>query len=199
MCRVVGQNSDKFGFTVGYGVVRNSFETRSDFQNLGYETPKYGKAFQFSLDIKLSDNRFMGLGYSLQSTKKTLNTDITVNVEGFEQGVGILWQNYRLENEAQFYELYYRQKFNKRINATLGFFYYRRFNGNLFFDGQQYENKYFVIRDSKPRADDIGLFLALDYLFPIKNYVEIGLQAKVFYSFSGIEAITVAPIVRFNL
>ncbi|MGF1560273.1 MAG: hypothetical protein ACFCUL_14380 [Flavobacteriaceae bacterium] len=192
------QNKEKYEFSVGYGIVKNSYPTRNNVQGLGYDTPAFGKAFEFSMDILLSENRYLGLGYSLQSSSRTINNSVELNFEGTSAGLGILWDNYRLENETQFYDLHYRQVFSKKLNLTLGFFYYRRFSGDLDLNTDQFDIAYFVLSDQKFRGDDFGLSLSGMYMLTLKEYLKIGLQARVYYSFSGTEAFTATPVVRFS-
>ena len=181
---------------MGYGLSRNSFPTRNDIQGLNYSTPSSGKALDFSLDYRLSENRYIGLGYAMHNAASTINTDVAIALDDNSPGIGILWQNYRLENETQFYDIHYKQSFLQHLDVSVGFFYFRRFSGDVTLEGQQFENIYFVVSDSKFRGDDMGLSLSIGYFFKLKDYLALGLQGRAFYSFSGLQSISFAPTLK---
>ncbi len=184
---------DTFQFTAGYGLFYNEFEVLNDIPNIDYTTPKIGKMFEFSADYALSNNRFVGLGFAVTSNTSTVNSTVL-----FEEGLGLSFDNFRLEYENQFYDIHFRKEFKDHFHLTVGAIYYRYFSPNLGFNNLGTENIFIEFKNDIPRVDDLGISIALDYFFPIKDYIEIGLRGRLFYSLAGVEGISVSPLLKFS-
>ncbi len=127
---------DTFQFTAGYGLFYNEFEVLNDIPNIDYTTPKIGKMFEFSADYALSNNRFVGLGFAVTSNTSTVNSTVL-----FEEGLGLSFDNFRLEYENQFYDIHFRKEFKDHFHLTVGAIYYRYFSPNLGFKMMPYKDR----------------------------------------------------------
>ena len=184
---------DKFQFTAGYGLFYNEFEVLNDVPNIDYTTPKIGKIFEFSVDYALNNDRFVGFGFAVTSNTSTVNNNVL-----FEEGIGLSFDNFRLEYENQFYDIHFRKEFKNHLHLTVGLFYYRYFSPNLGFNNLGTENSFIEFKNDIARGDDLGISIAADYFFPIKDYFEIGLRGRLFYSLVGVEGISLSPLLKFS-
>ncbi|WP_396601975.1 hypothetical protein [Algibacter sp. R77976] len=182
----------RFQLEFGYGASlsgdfgKNDYQIFSDFD---FTIPLVGKNIEATLKYKLKNNRFIGIGYTEQSYVNTLN------------GIGVLgdrvlvFENYRLEEEVQYYELQYGKFFNNGLDFTISLFSIHYYQPIL--DVETINGKTgFVFSNVDPLIDDIGLSLALGCRIYEYNTIVISLRTRVFYSLNGLEAITLSPLVR---
>jgi hypothetical protein len=207
----------KFEFMVGYGLLQSDFRSTlsfaSPFEN-DYETPSIGPRVEFSLDYKLKDNKFIGIGYAQHSSSiritdnalfeslQIIETPTVIELLPVENGIATLlsFDNYRLRREVRHYNVHFRKKFQSGINLTIGAFFYQHFETYTFVTFSESQEAINIrFNETTGRADDFGAFGALDYTFLINNHIEIGVRGQVFYSFIGVESLTFAPIVRISL
>jgi len=186
---------DNYRFSVGYGLANGYFPTLNDIDEIDYNTPSLGRAFEFSFDFLLADGKSIGIGYAMQSMTRTIDDRQVIF-----RNTGLQFDNYRLEYETQFYDIHFRKQFKNRIGLTIGVFYYLSFQGHLRIESDGLENgvRFYSFSDYMAKNDNFGLSPALDYQFVIKKGLSIGLQARVFYTLAGIEAFSVTPIISFE-
>lgn len=56
----------------------------------------------------------------------------------------------------------------------------------------------FILNNDRQRADNLAISLAVDYYFPVKDYFEVGIRAKSYLTLSGLEPVSLSPIVKFS-
>ena len=55
-----------------------------------------------------------------------------------------------------------------------------------------------ILDNSYNNKDQFGFYASAGCLFPIKNNINLGIQTKAYYSFAGIETISLAPFIAFR-
>ncbi len=197
---VYSQENNRFEFSVSYGLAySNFFGYRAKIPDgitvpvpeLDIRTTDFGSVFELNLDYALPKNKFIGIGFARQQHSR--NIDDSVIVSNSE----LVLTNYRAIDQNQFYDIHFRKEFKNRFHLTLGLFYFFIYSNdfNFQFNGS---NLIYELKNDKQRADNIGLSLALDYYIPIKDYLEIGLRGKVYYSFAGVETVSLSPTLKLN-
>lgn len=185
--------NNKFEFLFSYGLAYNTFNKNSDDpENLiSINTPALGYYMELNLDYRLPNNRFIGVGYARQDHKE--------NIDNFDlsKSFGLLLDNYVSKYTKHFYDIHFRKEFDNRLHLTLGLFYnLYQFND---LDRVVVENNNFpMLSSDRMKGDEFGISLAVDYFFPIKEYFEIGLRGKMFYSLVEIESLTLSPVLKFS-
>lgn len=187
------ERQKKFQFEFGYGVsLSGDFEKNDAYksQGLQFGTPLIGKNIEAAVKYILPNRRFIGLGITVQSYVNTLN-----GVDRFNFGGVLGYRNFRLEEELQYYELQYGKFFDNGLDLTLSLFwinYYIPLVDSIpFSEGVELWNF-----DSLP--DDFGLAFGLGYRLYENNSINISLRVKTAVTLSGLEAITLTPLMRFN-
>ncbi|QLG45114.1 hypothetical protein [Costertonia aggregata] len=207
---------DKFQFMLGYGMLYSEYTSTlsfsSPFEN-DYETPNIGPRLEFSLDYKISDTDYIGIGYAQHAATRRVTDQgfyesvqlvegpDFINIVPVENGIPTLlsFQDFRLRREVRHYTVHFRRRFNKNLNLSVGLFIYQHFETFTFVSFNEFDQAIVAsINDTGGVVDDGGAFAALDYMFPLKDYVSIGVRGQIFYSFIGVESLTFAPIVRFS-
>ncbi len=187
---VFSQEQKDFGLelSTSYGMASDIFGNEKRF--LG--TPKYGSILNFDIDFALSKNRFIGIGFTRQLHSKNLNkrTDLSSISNSM-----VIFDNFRLSRQKNFYDVHFRKEFQNHLHLTFGLFYFQTYLNTLRFDFDG-TNEFYILTNEKQRPDNFGLSLSLDYFFPIKKYIEIGVRGKVFYTLDGAETLSFSPILK---
>lgn len=185
---------NNFEFLVSYGPAYNAFNKGSadDKTNIiSLQTPALGTFMELNIDYSLSRNRFLGLGYSNQVHS------IRIDNMNPSNSFGLLLDNYVSKYTKHFYDLHFRKEFQSHFHLTVGLFYnVYAFSSldSVMADGRVYP----LLRNDKMKGDEFGISLSGDYYFPIRDYFEIGIRGKVFYSLVEIESVSLAPILKFR-
>jgi len=192
------QEKNNFEFSVSYGVAYSDFfgfratvPPEITVPELDIRTTDFGSMIELNFDYALRERSFIGVGFSRQQHSKNIDDHVTVS------NSGLVLTNYRAIDQNQFYDFHYRKEFKNNLHLTLGLFYFLIYSNdfNFHLDGA---NLIYELKNDKQRSDNIGLSLAVDYYLPIKNYLELGLRGKVYYSFAGIETVSLSPILKIS-
>lgn len=184
----------RFQLEFGYGASlsgdfrKNDYQVFSDFD---FSTPLVGKNMEFALKYMFKNKRFIGVGFTEQSYVNILDGKGTIGDKI------LVFENYRLEEEVQYYELQYGKFFDNGLDFTISLFSIRYYQPILDQDSLNGKTG-FVFRNVDPLADDIGLSLALGCRIYQYSTIVVSLRTKVSFSFNGLEAITLSPLVRVN-
>lgn len=186
------EKQDRLEFTFSYGAAYNTYlGDQHIFKTNVY--PIFFKALEVNLDYRLSHNRFIGLGYSQHDGSFNMNDEYL-----FGSNSGVVLDNYRHILVNDYFEFRFRKAFENRLNLTAGLFYILFYRTHFSIDGQYEPYSLFVFWRDKPRADDFGISLALDYTIPIKDYMQLGIRTKAFFTLAGFETISLAPFIKFS-
>ena len=186
--------NNKFEFLFSYGLAYNVFNKNSSNDNsniVSLRTPALGTYMEFNLDYRLPNKRFIGLGYARQDHKE--------NIDNFDlfRSFGLVLDNYVSKYTKHFYDIHFRKEFDNKLHLTVGLFY------NLYqfntLDNAVIDNGYFPkLSSDKMKGDEFGISLAVDYFYPIKEYFEIGVRGKMYYSLVEIESVSLSPVLKFS-
>ncbi len=191
--------TDRFDFSVAYGIGYNNrwgrdFGGIPDYKNLNLEEfPKIIGVFELNFLYRLKENRFIGLNYSKLNYSNTLNESRYFQF----QDVMVILDNYKNLHTYQYFGIQFRQEFLPMFHFGVGLNYYVHQFNYLSLE-TKYGTTSFIGEDWKQRLDDLGLSASIDYYFPIKSYVQIGLRTKGFLTMMGFEAITLTPVLKFS-
>ncbi len=191
--------ANRFDFSVAAGVGYNhlwgkDFGGLHDYYYINLEEfPKLIGVFEVSFLFRLKENRHIGLTYS-----KLNYTNIINNTRYFSYyDVIIHLENYKNYHTYQYFGIEFRQEFIPRLHFGVGLNYYVHHFNYVSLEICD-DIPCFTGEDWKQRLDDLALTAFLDYYFPVKNYVQIGLRTKGFLTLSGFEAITLTPVLKFS-
>ncbi len=185
---------NQFEVSFAYGMAyHNLWWNSPGHEMLNLELSRIGHAFEFSFDFRLPHNRFIGLSYARQEV--STNLDDSYIIENYN--VVILLENYRNSEVRDFFGIDFRKEFNTKLHLSVGLFYYFYYSNLL---RRSYQEPYFYIiwANEKSRLDDLGIWLALDYYRPVRDYFNIGIRSRGFFTLSGFETITLTPVLKFS-
>lgn len=187
---IAQETPKRFQFEFGYGVSFSGDTEKNDFQrfeNFEFSTPLTGRNIEVVVKYVFKNKRFVGLGFTQQSYVNTLNGRAEFNNQT------LIFENYRLDEQLQYLELQYGKFFDNGLDFTISLlkaFYYQP----LFDQG----GGGFELSNTETRADDLGLAAALGFKIYSRNSFDFSIRTKIYYTLSGLEAITLSPLMRFN-
>jgi len=185
------QKNNRYEITALYGLSYDSFYEVGASDPVDLSGPILGSIMEFGFDYALPKDRFIGVSFAKQLHSKNIENNFLLSVSNS----GLTFDNYRISRQKNFYEVHFRKKFKNNFHLALGVFYFQTYI-NMFdfsFDGTNY---IYVLDNDKQRSDNFGLSLSLDYYFPIKDYLELGLRGKMVYTLDGIETVYLSPILK---
>lgn len=185
---MLSQENTKLDVSFSYGLSYADFNNSQQEDIIDFSYPKIGSFMDLNLDFKLKNNRFIGIGFSKEQHSKSIT-----EVDKFGN---IILDNYRNTMQKNFYDLHLRKKFNNNTNLSIGVFYYEDYFNTFDIGVTDEGNLYYIINDEKQRADDLGLFIAYNYMYPVQEYLKIGVNGKLYYSLNGIETIALLPTIN---
>ncbi|HBK70058.1 MAG TPA: hypothetical protein DDZ39_00100 [Flavobacteriaceae bacterium] len=182
---------NRYEVTAVYGLSYDSFYEAEASFSVDLSGPMFGSVMEFGLDYALPKNRFIGVAFTKQLHVKNIDKNILSTVSNS----GLSFDNYRISRQKNFYEVHFRKQFKNKFHLTLGVFYFQTYLNTLRFniDGV---NQIYALNNDKQRADNLGLSLSLDYYFPIREYLELGLRGKMVYTLDGAETVYLSPILK---
>lgn len=155
--------------------------------------PKMYLYYSAGFDIKLKENRYIGLEVAHQETSNRIS-----DIHLFSSvNSGILTDNYRNSHVWNYYGIHFRTEFSNNLHLTTGFFFYSE---HFTWIDVKYFDPYLLVIIENPhrRTDDFGLTAALGYSYPIKDYFRLGIRGRTFLTFVGFENITITPYLSFS-
>lgn len=180
----------KFSLNFSYGL--SIIDYNNNFgEAINLEIPTMGSFVDINLEYKVSQNKYLGLGFSRQQHAMNLNAVGAINSDTF-----IVLDNYRNIHQKDYVDIHFKTFFANNLNFNLGVFY--------FFDYMNTPD--FVTTDvgrvaaffnEQNRSDNLGLFIATGYLFKLNDFVNFGANAKLYYSLNGLETFAILP--TFNI
>lgn len=188
-------NESKLEFSFGLGVAHSPWSEDQGLSPLVLKTNHPGLISNMELNIQLPGNRHFGIGYSNMRHMGTLNQGIVV----LDQR-GFLLDNYKHIVNESFLDIHLRRKIVKNLNFTIGFYYHFLYTNE--FDlmvNPETEESVFIFTDASLYQDFMGAFAAVDYMWQIKEHYSFGIQSKLMYSFNGLEALSLSPVLRVKL
>lgn len=186
-------SNNRFEFLFSYGLAYNVFnKNNSDTDNIiSLETPALGHYMEFNVDYRLANNRFIGLGYARQDHRE--------NIDNFDlsRSFGLVLDNYVSKYTKYFYDIHFRKEFDNRLHLTLGLFYnLYQFNS---LENVATQGGYFPrLSSDTMKGDEFGISVGVDYFFPVREYFEIGIRGKMYYSLVEIESLSLSPVLKFS-
>jgi hypothetical protein len=188
--------TNRFDFSIAAGVGYNRYADLFSDQNsssINLDFPKLIFVSEINLNYRLKEGRYIGLNYSKLNYFKVLNTsrhyaDFDVTVE---------LKNYKNFDINHHFGILFGQEFLQRLHFGIGLSYFIRHFNRI---EKDYGEGVLIIRalDESQRIDDMALTAFLDYYFPVKSYVQIGLRTKGFLTMYGFEAISLTPVLKFS-
>lgn len=181
----------KFEFSYSYGMSYLEYAEMNPEDPLNLPVSSIGSFQELNFDFRLPKNRFIGLGLSRQQHSETINKNLI-----FRNGSELLLTNYENILQTNYIDIHFRQVFKNGFQLTFGFYYFNQTQ-----NGAQVS----IIEDSigiRLRGDsinDAGLFISPEYFFNVNKYLELGVKAKVYYTFGIFEAIALLPTARFKI
>ncbi len=191
---VVAQENKKthFDFSVSYGMSYIDYADYSSLDPVKLDIPAWGSFLEFNLDYKLKGNRYIGLGFSKQQHSKTINEQMRF----YNSNEVIVLDNYYNVHEKLFYDIHFGTTFKNNFSFNLGLSFFIDYYNRTYTD--RYANGDFVLVfvNEKNRSDHFSVFLSLEYYFPIRDYLELGIKGKFYYSLNGMENLSVLPTLK---
>lgn len=188
---------DKFIFSSSYGIAYIDFSGKiyalppEAENNIVSEINPVGTAMGFEVDYNVKNNNYLGIGFTRQHHSKKVSNTFTFGDNSF------VLDNYRFNLNKTLIDVRYKKVYNHFTWGAGLFYFWESFsapsvltNDNLGTD--------IVLDSNYNNADQFGLYASIGYYYPLKEYVDIGIQSKVYYSFSGLETITLAPFIAFK-
>lgn len=184
------ENKLSINFSYGLSIIdyTNSFD---DFINL--EIPTTGSFIDINLDYKIAKNKYLGVGFSRQQHSMSLTQGAELNTNTF-----LILDNFRNIHQKDFVDIHFKTVFSNNFNFNMGIFYFFDYLNmpDIFTENNQ---RFAVLFNETNRSDNYGLFLATGYFFKVNKYVNLGLNAKLYYSLNGIETIAILPTLNVTL
>jgi len=178
-------------FSYGAAFIDYGGSQAEEVLNLGI--PSIGSFYELNVDLVLTQNRHVGIGFSRQQHSNRVNDVFIVN-----NTTGIILSNYKNIHQKDFFDIHFRKSFNNKLQFTVGAFFFIE-DLNLAGFSPINELPVFVLENEKNRSDNFGLFGALEYFYPIRSNIEIGIKTKLYISLNGIETVALLPSLRVNI
>lgn len=194
-CTVYAQDKESHNFetTFSYGVAYIDYGGSLEDEILDTGIPSLGSFYEINVDLVLSKNRHLGIGFARQQHSNYIDDGVIVS-----NLTGLILDNFKNIHQKDFFDIHFRKAFENKLEFTVGaFFFIDKFNS---VDVQPInELPVFIISNEKNRADNFGLFGSLEYFYPIKEYLEIGVKSKLYISLNGVETVALLPSLRVNI
>lgn len=193
---IYGQQ-DKFIFNSSYGLAYLDFSGKiyalppDAENNIVAEINPIGTAMGFEIDYKIKNNNYLGIGFTRQHHSKKVNNTFTFGNDNF------ILDNYRFNLNKTLIDLRFKKVYSHFSWSAGLFYFWDSFSSPSILTNNNYGID-IVLDGNYNNADQFGLYAGLGYYYPIKDYVGIGLQSKIYYSFAGLETVTLAPYIAFN-
>lgn len=154
--------------------------------NLWFNTKDVGQAFNLNIEYKVFRNSYLGIGYLSEFFRTKTN----------QQLGNIVQKEFYNSKYLQAYDVHY-SKYFKHLSLTGGVFWYNE-QGNY----AHFTNDYETLElegEAWNRSDNLGVFAAVGYQYPIYEYLSVGIKAKGYFCiFEGFTTATLAPYISFK-
>ncbi|WP_298148540.1 hypothetical protein [Flavobacterium sp.] len=183
--------AQKINVGVAYGLAYTdlNYDEPDSPINLGF--PQIGTFVNFEVDMKLPKNRYFGVGFARQQHQNTIN----FNGDLGSGQTGLVLSDYNNLYQKDFYDIHFRKVFSNKFQFTFGAFYFRE-NYNTVTTEVIDNQIVYTISQTENRDDNLGLFASGDYLWPLNNFLDAGVKARIYFSIDGIESLVLSPTIR---
>ena len=190
-------NNEKYIFTTSYGISWINFDGKiyalppESNNNITSEVNSIGTIFSLEIDRNISKNNYIGIGFSRQHHSKKVSNDF------------VFGNNNLIYDQLQF-------NLNKNL-IDIRFkkmYQYFSWSGGLFYFWENFSSPSVLSKDNGGlniiqemnynNSDQFGVYASLAGFYPLKRNVKIGAQSKIYYSFAGIETISLSPFISFD-
>jgi hypothetical protein len=193
-----GQNNNRFIFASSYGLsyidyggkfyaLPPEFETN----NIVTDINSIGTVMGFELDYNIKNNNYVGVGFSRQHHSKKVNNTFYFNNNEFTL------DNYQSNLNKTLIDIRYKRVY-KYFTWSAGLFYFWESYATPSIYTNDSGGVNIILDNSYNNKDQFGFYASAGCLFPIKNNINLGIQTKAYYSFAGIETISLAPFIAFR-
>lgn len=182
----------KFSLNSFYGLAYSRYAEDNNYYPIDLSVPAIGSFYGMELEFKIPEDRHLGFSFSRQVHAKTIDQLYTIT----NGNIGILLNDFRVTNTTLFFDVHLRRKVAERLNFTVGLYYFLEYEHT--FDIEEVDSEfYYTITDiNKARADDFGPMVAVDYMLPVRDYLEFGLQGRAYFNLAGFQSAELHPTVR---
>lgn len=158
---------------------------------INLEIPTVGSFVDINLEYKVSQNKYLGLGFSRQQHAMNLNANSLLNTNTV-----LVFENFRNIHQKDYVDVHFKTFFANNLSFNLGVFYFFDYlnSAQVFTDNNV---RIAVLSNELNRSDNLGLFIATGYLFKLNDFVNFGANAKLYYSLNGLETFAILP--TFNI
>jgi len=199
-CQLLSYSQDKptnrFEASFAYGAAYNLFGGESNNPWINMDLPSVHHAFEFSFDFRLRHNRFIGITYARHEIWATIDDYF---YSPYHQ-VYVKMEGYRHFAIAEFIGVNFRREITPDFNMSAGLFISPMYGNNLRVDARDGDpNMHVILEDGyfSWKVDELGLWAAVEYFVPVRDYLDIGIRSRAFVTLSGFEKITLTPVVEF--
>lgn len=171
---------NRWSLTAGYGFasymsIRRGFESSNAPHGV----------FEFTLDYKLKNNASLGFSFLKSTMRTTFDRSFQYEIGGVPFQFN--FSNYQSIFTRNIYEIHYKNFYwEKRLSTSIGLYV---FNDRT--------NVYFPLSIKGEDYYYFGASFAVAYQYPIKDYMDVGINARGLFSLDGTDFILL-PFVRFS-
>ena len=199
LCQLLSFAQDKptnrFEVSFAYGAAYNLFGGAYYNPWINLDMPSVQHAYEFSFDFRLRHNRFIGITYARHEVWATID-DYFFNQQ---QEVYVIMDGYRRFEIAEFIGINFRKEITPAFNIAVGLFVSPMQSNTIRVSRPAWNSPIMniILSDSfSRRVDEIGVWAAVEYFVPVRDYFDIGIRSRGFVTLSGFEKITLTPVLK---
>lgn len=192
-----GQEKNRFIFTSSYGLSYIDYGGKiyalppEVNNNIVTEINSIGSVMGLELDYSVKNNNYIGIGFSRQHHSKKVNNTFYYDNNEFTLN------NYQFNLNKTLIDVRYKKVY-KYFTWSAGLFYFWESYATPSIYTNDSGGVNIILDNSYNNKDQFGFYASAGCLFPIKNNINLGIQTKAYYSFAGIETISLAPFIAFR-